>query len=139
MMNWRLLKTLTIIPLKKFTIISPHQKAILQVYKGNKIRNAPVQCGSVLHNKGSWNNSRALDFALYYLKDSFVIIIFIDKLVLFVKIIFTALEKSRAKTIIVICHSANSVSKNCNTHQNQKTNQNINNTSQKQYNVSIFV
>ena len=35
----------------------------------------------------------------------------------FVKIAVTALEKSRAKTIIVICHSANSVSKNCNTHQ----------------------
>ena len=35
-----------------------------------------------------------------------------------VKIAVTALEKSRAKTIIVICHSANSVSKNCNTHQN---------------------
>ena len=28
-----------------------HQKAVLQVHKGNKIRNAPVQYGSVLNNK----------------------------------------------------------------------------------------
>ncbi len=94
------------------------KKAVLQVYKGNKIRHAPVQYGSVFTQKALENNSRALDFALYYLKKIlFVIIILIDKLVLFVKIAVTALEKSRAKTIIVICHSANSVSKNCNTHQ----------------------
>ena len=95
------------------------KKPYYKFIKGNKIRNAPVQYGSVFtQQKALENNSRALDFALYYLKKIlFVIIILIDKLVLFVKIAVTALEKSRAKTIIVICHSANSVSKNCNTHQ----------------------
>lgn len=79
----------------------------------------PYNAGAFLHNKRLLKQLKSLRFCfILFKKILFVIIIFIDKLVLFVKIIFTALEKSRAKTIIVICHSANSVSKNCNTHQN---------------------
>lgn len=59
----------------------------------------PYNAGAFLHNKRLLEQLKSLRFCfILFKKILFVIIIFIDKLVLFVKIAVTALEKSRAKT-----------------------------------------
>ncbi len=101
----------------------------------------PYNAGAFLHNKRLLKQLKSLRFCfILFKKILFVIIIFIDKLVLFVKIAVTAFFKSPSQNDnrdLPFCEFRKQELQH--TPKTRKTNQNINNTSQKQYNVSIFV
>ncbi len=102
----------------------------------------PYNTGAFLHNKRLLKQLKSLRFCfILFKKILFVIIILIDKLVLFAKIAITALEKSPSQNDnrdLPFCEFRKQELQHT-PKKNQKTNQNINNTSQKQYNVNIFV